>query len=109
MGMDQAQKLEIQRFIIAPGQVIYVDRFGNLVSNIPGQTAQQLYDNLPSVRAICAGRDVGPLQGTYGFVGAGEPLALVNSMGLIEVAVNRGRACDVLSAGIGAEIRLRPA
>ncbi len=28
----------------------------------------------------------------------------MNSMGLLEVGVNHGRACDVLSAGIGTEI-----
>ena len=88
------------------GQVIYVDRFGNLVSNIPVALIERTFENLDSPSVLCAGRDVGGLQGSYAFVPKGRPLALFNSMGLLEVAVNRGRADETLNAGIGAEIRL---
>ena len=56
----------------------------------------------------CAGRDVGAIQATYDFAEAGQPLALINSMSLLEVAVNGGKACDVLGAGVGAEVRVGP-
>jgi S-adenosylmethionine hydrolase len=88
------------------GQIIYVDRFGNLVSNISTAAIQRWCKDLSALRVFCAGRDVGPLQGAYAFVDQGEPLALLNSMGLLEVAVNCGRARDVLAADIGAEVRL---
>jgi hypothetical protein len=88
------------------GQVIYVDRFGNLVSNISAEDVLHWCDNPAAIRVLCAGRDVGPLQGTYAFAGRGEPLALLNSMELLEVAVNRGRACDVLNAAVGTEVRV---
>jgi len=96
----------VEREGVLVGRVIYVDRFGNLVSNISGQILQGWCVDLAGFRVICAGRDVGPLQGTYAFAGVGEPLALLNSMGILEIAVNRGRACDVLNAGVGAEVRL---
>jgi len=88
------------------GQVIYVDQFGNLVSNITWQDVETIWRDPATVRVSCLGRDLGSLQGTYGFAPRGELLALVNSMGRIEVAVNRGRACDVLDAGVGTEVRL---
>lgn len=89
------------------GQVIYVDGFGNLITNITATAAAGLAD--PACLAVvCAGRPAGPLRTAYACVRAGEPLALVNSMGLVEVAVNQGRACDVLQAGFGAEVTVSP-
>jgi len=89
------------------GQVIYVDSFGNLISNIPEDTVRGRWINLPAVRGTCGERDVGTLQAAYGFVDEGEPVVLFNSMGRVEVAINRGRACDVLGAGFGTPVRLR--
>ena len=88
------------------GQVIYVDHFGNLVTNISGESARQQWEDLSLTRVLCAGRDIGPLRRTYADVADGEPVALVNSAGMVEVAVNQGRAGDVLSAGVGTEVRV---
>jgi len=85
-------------------QVIHVDRFGNLISNISPRDIAQFQSPPGGLRVRCAGRDIGPIQATYAMVDPGQPVALVNSMGLLEVGVNHGRACDVLSAGLGAEI-----
>jgi len=57
------------------------------------------------VRVVCGG-DACPIVGAYGSVKAAAPLALINSVGLLEVAVNRGRACDVLSVGVGTEVKV---
>lgn len=88
------------------GQVLYVDTFGNLVSSV---SASQL-DVVPGDRigpeVFCGDQPVGPLQVTYASAKRGEALALINSMSLVEVAVNGGRACDVLSAGVGTAIRV---
>lgn len=88
------------------GEVIYVDRFGNLVTNLSLQHVLGRWEYLDRVHVFCLGRDVGPVQGTYAFVPAGDPLGLFNSMGLLEVAVNCGRAREELNAGVGAEVRL---
>jgi S-adenosyl-L-methionine hydrolase (adenosine-forming) len=88
------------------GQVIYIDGFGNLVSNISAEMIVAQFGAFDRVTAQCGGRDVGQLQGTYAFVAAGEALALINSMRLVEVAVNQGRACDVFGAGVGSEVRI---
>ena len=88
------------------GQVMYVDVFGNLVSNIPAARVYACWADFEGVRGSLAGRDVGPIQGAYGFVEPGEPVMVINSTGLVEIAVNRGRACDVLQAGVGTVVRL---
>lgn len=86
------------------GQVVYVDRFGNLISNISQRMLTGPLGELDLLEISCGGRTVGPLIGTYGFGSPGQALALINSMGLVEVAVNQGRACDVLQLGVGAEV-----
>jgi len=86
------------------GQVLYVDRFGNLISNIPADSVAEAIGGGSDVG--CGGRPVGPIRRAYADVERGEALALVNSMGLIEVAVNGGRAADVLGAGVGTEVRV---
>lgn len=88
------------------GEIMYVDHFGNLISNITRRDVESLWDDPAVVRVDCNGRRIGPLHGTYGFVEAGGLLALFNSMNRLEVAVNQGRACDVLGATKGAEVRV---
>ena len=90
------------------GKVLYVDRFGNLISNMSRQAIVERWPSIASLGVTCAGREIGPLRETYGVAKAGQFLALFNSMGLLEVAVNQDKACDVLQAGVGAEVRVSP-
>ena len=76
------------------GEVIYVDRFGSLISNLPGEQVA------PGVRIRVAGTDVGSLRRTYGDV-----LAYVGGGGSVEVAVRGGSAARLLGVGVGAEVR----
>ncbi len=83
----------------AVGSVVHVDRFGTLVTSIPGDRA-----SAGTVRV--AGRDLGPVRRTFGDVASGEPLALVGSAELIEIAVRDGSAAACLGVGRGAEVRI---
>jgi len=89
------------------GQVIHVDRFGNLVTNIPAAAVIKKWPNIEAVCATCSGRDAGQFEATYAFAEDQAPLVLLNSADRVELAVNRGRACDALSAGVGAPVILR--
>ena len=84
---------------VVVGEVIYVDRFGSLVSNIAGQRVE------PGVRIRVEGTDVGPLRKTYGDVEPGQLLAYVGSDGGVEIAVRGGSATRLLGVGVGAEVR----
>src|SRR6266540_2675996 len=81
------------------GEVLYVDRFGTLISNIPGPEVE------PGVRIRVAGTDVGALRRTFGDVERGTLVAFVGSGGTVEVAVRDGRAARLLGLGVGAEVR----
>jgi hypothetical protein len=87
------------------GEVLAVDRFGNLITNIR-------VTNLPigapsSVRVASGAAEIGSLVRTYTDVRDGEPAALVGSSGLIEIAVRNGSAAARLGGGPGTRVRVR--
>ncbi len=84
------------------GCVIHVDRFGNLISNVP---SPWLADG--SWRCWIAGQRIDGLSSTYAEVAPGALLALVSSGDTLEVAVRDGSAARVLGIGVGATISLR--
>ena len=67
------------------GEVLYVDRFGTLVSNIPAEDVD------PGVRIVVEGNDVGAsLRRTFGDVEPGQLVAYRGSAGEVEIAVRGG-------------------
>ncbi len=90
------------------GEVIYVDGFGNLVSNIDRQAADQLrirfrHKSL-SVR-IKRGAAMRLLD-AYGDAPKGVPLAIFGSFSLLEVAIRDGNAAMHFAAGPGTPVSL---
>jgi S-adenosylmethionine hydrolase len=89
------------------GEIIYVDRFGNLISNIPAADLMAwLGDRDLSLTA-------GPLAlrglaRTYSDAAPGEFLALVGSHGFLEIACAGDNAARRLNAGLGLPIVLHP-
>lgn len=81
------------------GGVIYVDRFGTLVTNIDAELAA----NAESVEV--KGTPV-PMRRTFGEVAQGQPVAFVGSGGTVEIAVRDGSALERLQVGRGEEVRI---
>ena len=81
------------------GEVIYVDRFGTLDSNIAGDAVQR------GARIRVEGTDVGSLSRTFRDVARGALVAFVGSGGTVEIAVRDGSAARMLGVGVGAEVR----
>ncbi len=86
------------------GQVMYVDRFGNLITNISGELARHVGGRLINVTTTCNDKDAGPVVTAYGFVDLNKPLVLFNSTDMIEIAVNQGRAADMFDAVVGSPV-----
>ena len=86
------------------GVVITIDHFGNLITNIDRALLRELVD--PQVHA---GKLALPLRRTYGEARPGEPMALINSFGVVEIAVAEGRAADALGLSRGAPVVVRDA
>jgi S-adenosylmethionine hydrolase len=84
------------------GEVVYVDHFGNLVTNIGA-------DALPRFPAqqVCVsinGKPIGTLLATYSAAPEGAPLALRGSWGTVEIAVRNGSAAKMFAAGPGTPV-----
>lgn len=80
------------------GQVITIDRFGNAITNLLGLRAQSVDVN----------GTVLPLRRSYADVAQGEPIALVGSTGLIEIAVRDGSGAAAMGLERGSVVVLRP-
>ena len=81
------------------GEVIYVDRFGTLITNLPARAVE------PGIRIHVGDRDAGALRRTFGDVERGQLVAFIGSGGTVEVAVRDGHAMRLLGAGVGTEVR----
>ncbi len=78
------------------GEVIYVDRFGNLFSTIEADMI-----NRPVAAVLIGEIAIDGISRFFGEVEEGRPVALINSFGLLEIAVNRGSAAEWLEVGPG--------
>jgi S-adenosyl-L-methionine hydrolase (adenosine-forming) len=86
------------------GEVLSVDRFGNLITNVD----QATLGKLSGVVTVQIGRHVIPrMVATYAEAKAGELCALVGSSNRLEIAVNGGSAAATLGQGRGAVVQLR--
>ncbi len=91
------------------GQVIHVDRFGNLLSNISQRDLALIAED-PKQLQVSISTDgdshqvLGRLHRTYGDVPVGEALSLLSSGGFVEVAVHLGDASNRLKAKIGSTV-----
>jgi S-adenosylmethionine hydrolase len=79
---------------VTRGMVLYVDRFGTLISNVGADQLSGAGVGCPNSEVLVDGVSVGPLRSAFCDVPPGEPVAFIGSGGLVEVAVNRGRAVD---------------
>jgi S-adenosylmethionine hydrolase len=81
------------------GEIIYVDHFGTLITNLTSDLVP------PEAHVLVEDLDVGEVKRTYSDVAAGALVAYVGSGGTIEIAVRDGSAAEHLAIGIGAPVR----
>jgi S-adenosylmethionine hydrolase len=110
---DRLELLDLPRPVRHPdgtitGQVMLVDRFGNLITNISEldiSAAQAPHRGAYEV--FLGDQPIGPLRANYTEVPPRAPLALIGSTQLLEIAINGGDAAQTLSAGVGASVSFR--
>lgn len=97
------------------GEVLYVDRFGNVITSIGRLVwegtllhldpvfarGESRTLNARRVRVFAGGRDLGPIVRTYGETDVGDAVVLVGSEGLLELAINQGHGARELALGLG--------
>ncbi|WP_137289583.1 SAM hydrolase/SAM-dependent halogenase family protein [Natronorubrum halophilum] len=86
----------------ATGEVLVVDGFGNVVTNVPGEF-------LDGRERIVANGESVPVGETFAAVPTGERLATVGSHGYVELDVNRGRGDEAFDLAVGDRVGLETA
>ncbi len=76
------------------GQIVYIDGFGNLVTNIPG-------DSVKTGERVIFKNRVLMVVNSYRDVRRGEPLAIVDSFDFLEIAVREANASRFFDAKVG--------
>jgi S-adenosylmethionine hydrolase len=84
------------------GSVIYIDRFGNLITNLRVRPGARLSGK--GLRFSIKKRRIEGLLHSYAEGRANAPLALVNSSNLIEVGFKNGSARESLGAKVGEKV-----
>lgn len=82
------------------GTVQYIDRFGNLITNIPAEAVRNKQWNI-----TVGGITINAYR-TYSDTKQGNLLALEGSHGFLEIAVHSGSAESVLGVGYGAPVQV---
>jgi hypothetical protein len=79
--------------------VLYVDRFGNAITGVRATVVQD------TAALAVNGRSL-PQARTFSATGEGSAFWYANSNGLVEIAVNRGRADETLGLRVGTPVSL---
>lgn len=93
-----------RRGTILVGQVLRVDGFGNLGTNVSAGDLGRAFRG-GGLSITIAGHVV-PFRPSYAGVPSGRPVAVVNSSDLVEIAVNGGSAAARFGAGPGTAIEI---
>jgi len=106
--IDHMVRIERPAAVVGPGgirgEIIYVDGFGNLVSNVDDNALTAFPRDAVSI--TIAGACLRGIAASYSAVAPGEPLAVMNSWGLLEVAVRDGSAQTRLGATVGTVVEV---
>ena len=79
-------------------RVIYIDHYGNAWTGVRA---------VPAGARVGAGGVIFRHSESFGFVGKGEGFWFINSVGLLELAVNRGSAAATVGLAVGDRVEVR--
>ena len=87
------------------GWVVHIDAYGNCITNIAGDIFESGRFGR-DIKCYVGNAILEGIHSTYGDVASGEPLVVLNSSGLLEIAVNSGDARTLLDIRKGASVNL---
>ena len=90
------------------GEIVHVDRFGNLISNLTPHHVKEIQDvtKRPNPLIRIAGHTIDGLVGSYQEGDAQLPRALINSNGQLEIFLKESSAASLLQLGKKESVRL---
>jgi len=86
------------------GEVIFIDDFGNIITNIPQDLILEIAD--PETELCVFGSKL-PFLHAYGEVDIDDALTLIGSHGFLEISINRGSASHVFGIRNGDRVNVR--
>lgn len=87
------------------GEVIYIDRFGNLITNINEDEFRDFVAN-SNFKIYIAGKELNKISRSYQEAEKNRPLAIFGSFGNLEISVREANARQFLSADKGTPIQI---
>ncbi len=106
------EKLETYRWAVpisdrdgVQGWVVHIDHFGNLISNIPESMIRDAVGG-GDLKIYVGNTIFDTVVNTFGDVPDGEPAAYIGSSGVLEIAINKGDAREMLGVEKGAQISI---
>ena len=89
------------------GQIVYMDHFGNIITNLPDRLLAPLLQDAARTPVVEIGdHKIRGLHSSYGDVGEGQPVALIGSERLLEIAVRNANAAQRMKVRIGDPVRI---
>ena len=109
--VEKINQIDLPKPILSPdgeltAEIIYVDSFGNLITNVNREIIDRMKIDLERVSITMGRRRINGICSSYTDVGDNEALAIFGSSGYLEISVNLGSAGDVLKLKKGDKLIL---
>jgi S-adenosylmethionine hydrolase len=105
---DQWQRFSLPAPVLSEsemtGEVLFIDDFGNLLTNLPGELLRQWSSDSP--RVTLKDMTIPQVGRTYADAPPGAALVLVSSMDTVEIAVNQGNAAQHFGVVVGDRVQV---
>lgn len=98
-----------QRNGVLVGEVLHVDGFGNIITNINEKEVAQSHVKTAVIVDLAGHKLKLKLCQAYGEAEPREPLALIGSHGFLEIALNQGNAAKRFKTKAGDSVTMSPA
>jgi len=91
------------------GEIIYIDHFGSLVSNIDQKDVALLNSDPRNIHILINGHKINGMVNAFGERAPGSLVCLLSSTGVVIISIVNGSASDVINGQIGDVISLEAA
>jgi S-adenosylmethionine hydrolase len=88
------------------GQIVHVDRFGNIITNLPERLLAPILERHERPVVEVGGHTIKGLGQSYTDVKEGQPVALIGSERLLEIAVRNANAAHRMKVRTGDPVRI---
>ncbi|MBA3901563.1 MAG: SAM-dependent chlorinase/fluorinase [Bacteroidetes bacterium] len=103
------QKMELMAFVekdTIRGAIIYIDSYGNAITNIKREHFAKMAENRPFLIDFGMNHTINTISETYSQIPEGDIVAVFNSSGNLEIAINKGPADTLLGLKQRSTIRI---